>query len=618
MTSTNLNFGNMKTEETVFVCTLNIRTILHFIWLNFLNRQVIVISHQSRFGLIRKLLAALLRFFSRVRRSCYVFDLMKDNDKETLASWIYRYPDLFTHVEAAQNRRYKFDKVDQFFSNSTYAFAFKHAVCTHTDNMLKNVARLVWVSEKWELEKIKFIGFSSETIQLFTSYVSRSENNDNTDQQILAILWKYIIACAVAAYTAIWALSRVRISKFPEEFHEIGADIVCFDHRFLPVLRAVADSPGKLQLVMRNSVEFKNCERWEDVNDLSRCCQDSGRLKIGDLPWCIGEITQSVISSLAVLPWVPTEVFLQVAKFPFTSIFYRAFFNRYQFNEFFARDDYNTSHIIRTQELRRRNIASRGVNHGLPVPEGNQPIWRYIDFDTYFCFGRDFYNFIYKETWPSSMKIVPIGSYSILNKHRARLLPERPNDIAILASAVPDNDEFLHFVSEVAARFPERTIYVKHKRSTVDENPAYKNGRVFHLKGLHTEWTCPKNVREVNTSIYDLAADVSYALTSYLTSSTAESIQMGVSTFVIDSIKSYSCWRRYPNLCLQNASQFIDWVLSIESGEKDYPWRDYAGLVDMSGQTTSDIIRQELGWASTNQEIHPIQGPAFLSRQLST
>ena len=89
-------------------------------------------------------------------------------------------------------------------------------------------------------------------------------------------------------------------------------------------------------------------------------------------------------------------LFMSIIKLPFRRSLIKALLNKYEFQYFWSRDDYNVEHIIRTQELRVIGAKSLGLLHGIAM-RNSAPLGMLIMI--YYTFGDDLYNQYYKESW---------------------------------------------------------------------------------------------------------------------------------------------------------------------------------------------------------------------------
>lgn len=281
------------------------------------------------------------------------------------------------------------------------------------------------------------------------------------------------------------------------------------------------------------------------------------------------------------------RLYYEAAKMSLRRLEFRGLCQRYKFDNFWARDDYNFEHILRTHELRAAGAKSLGINHGLPTPEIYQPSWRYIDFDIYYVFGRHLYDAYYRETWSPHMTVTAIGTTGVPHAKLAGPAPARGRDIVFFSTPLKGS-ETLGVAFEIARRLTNRRMLVKIKRSRV------RDGRAQNL--IKMLECAPPNVMTTDRDSYELMFEGEFALTGSSTVA-VEAIQMGMKTFVIDTLPQDKAfyYRDFPSICVRSADEAVRRIQAIERGEEKYPWADLGSLVDLSGQNPFNVIRRDIG-----------------------
>ena len=298
------------------------------------------------------------------------------------------------------------------------------------------------------------------------------------------------------------------------------------------------------------------------------------------------------------LSWLPTDYFWEMAKMPYSRYLYRALFTRFPCRNFWGRDDYNSGHIIRYQELRRLGGKSFGLLHGLPSKTPVICQRRYIDFDVYYVFGDDLHRF-YRDTWPPDMVVKATGSWGMTREEFARLDRRRPKDIIYFSCPSLQENSVIDTLVQIAEAFPDRTVYLRPKYpESVDETKAGLD-RLSIGK--------PENIVVTHERSYELVFKAHYVLSDPSTIG-MECIQFGLPTFVA---KFGSEWgniyvSEFPELCVDSAQEFIDRIKGIESGTYVYRREDYAGLINLSGDIIWDTIRADLGLPPKHEAKHEV------------
>ena len=106
-------------------------------------------------------------------------------------------------------------------------------------------------------------------------------------------------------FTFGYVLSRFRWSGFAPRAFRIGSNIVCFDHRFVPALRDVADESQNLQLILRNHGDLRDSELWTEAVEISRATASDGVLGAGDVPTLFGTALSHFVHTLRYLSGLP-------------------------------------------------------------------------------------------------------------------------------------------------------------------------------------------------------------------------------------------------------------------------------------------------------------------------
>ncbi|KAF0225651.1 MAG: hypothetical protein FD176_337 [Rhodospirillaceae bacterium] len=168
------------------------------------------------------------------------------------------------------------------------------------------------------------------------------------------------------------------------------------------------------------------------------------------------------------------------------------------------RGDYSSEHTVHNLELCKPGRRCIGMAHGLPI-NTYVHMWREVDFDVYFTFGRDLTRY-YANSWAPGMKIIPTGPFRPHDvRQRIGSVQQRCKDIIFLAMAAVKMLKTRRVVCDVAAHFQERRVFVK-----------MKHGRSQEDNALFTEILAgaSANPTIATDDTYELMLAASYALTS--------------------------------------------------------------------------------------------------------
>ena len=280
--------------------------------------------------------------------------------------------------------------------------------------------------------------------------------------------------------------------------------------------------------------------------------------------------------------------FFAMAKLPVKRIALRSLFDRYPIRAFLSRDDYNTEHIIRTQELRRIGAVSMGINNGMPTAPIVLMHWQYLDFDRYYTFGTFLHETWYRHGWPPGMTTRPIGSWGMTGAQRRRLGQERTSDIVYFCNPLTDPLPLVRAAVSVAAHFPDRTVWVKIKSYYPDADPKF-------LRYLRLVARRLPNVRITRENPYELMLRCRYAIGG-LTTAVPEAAQFGCVALFLDFYDSNVdvLFRHFPDICVTSAGAAIDRIRAVESGDWVYPRERLESLIALHCEDPFRAIASEI------------------------
>ncbi len=306
------------------------------------------------------------------------------------------------------------------------------------------------------------------------------------------------------------------------------------------------------------------------------------------------------VRDIVFLAWrgrnLTSGVFWNLIKTPYRRIMYRSLFNRFRCRNFWAKDDYNTEHIIRSQELRRIGGRHFGRLHGLPAYPVRTAQYAYLDLDVYYTFGNDFRRY-YEKSWPEKMKVKAVGSYGMSREQLWRLKTPREKNIVVFLSDSFQTEKVIYSVRDIATAFPDRKVFIKPRMENM-------GGWVERL---------PKMLdgASENLIIFDCQAEKAMFWGNYIISDPStlvvEGIQYGhyTFTFVLDDRWRGLYFEGFPDLCLHSAEETIERIRAIENGSWVYPRESFADLVDLSKRIVWDVVRNDVGLASREKTNLP-------------
>lgn len=493
--------------------------------------------------------------------------------------------DIFRKTEPWFNEHFQFASRESTLGD--YGYAFKHASCSFIRIRLLLPILIHEVLKNRESESIQFAGFDRDTIGLTGAFYG-SDMTPRFEAIPGKYLGRLINACQFMgsmAATLFYILARMRIAVPSREEIQMGTDFVG-DPRDMPIYENCA-KVGQIMLVARNkSVRKSHDGKMPDYRFISEA---DGAFTIAAGLKAFVQAVRDATLIHAECRDLAQQHYLAMVRLTHKRVVYRALFNKYKFRYFWCRDDYNSEHIIRSQELRRDNSVSMGVNHGYPILAIIVPHYRYIDYDIYFTFGPHLHERYYRDTWPAQMKVRCAGSLGMTTAHQERSKAARPNNILIFLKIgywLEEQNEMLEaLVTQVAQAFRDRKIFVKFKSTR--RSPQAIADMVDRWQTANDNIVVP----DADEDSYELLYSGSYVITDP-SSIVAEAIHFGLTSFVIDFDNWESLlFRDFPALCVSGAEEAIDRIRKVESGEWIYPRESFEPLIALSSKPLADQVR---------------------------
>lgn len=476
----------------------------------------------------------------------------------------------------------RFDRVEL----GEYETIFKHAAFTRVMRHLVKFSQLEGAISDLEGGRVQLKGIPYDFCDLYAVVYGRPLNIAREAGRASRRTFNAFLSLVVVATAILRTAVTIRLGTTKGRRVALGADFAQ-EGRVRNFFMQIVEDPDEILFVLRNR-KIRDTLAPDRLTRYRHVSLNEGRFTPRQAISAAKLAIQDTAVLFRKLSWLPPHVFFAVAKQIDKRIQFRAFFDRFPMAGFLARDEYNTDHITRTQELRRAGILSLGISHGMATGPGVYPHNRYLDYDIFYVFGAEQHR-RYAATWPKRMTVKPVGGYSLDRTQIARLGIKRTRDIVIFANQVTDPPAHVRITAEIARAFPDRAVFVKLK---YDRDKV--GGDVFdgYLRALGD---LPPNVKVVCMPPYELLMSAGYAI-SGLSTVVAEAVQMGLASFFVDVYRADQdiFFRAFPELCVSSAPDAIDRIRRIENGEWTYPRNRFADLVDLSGRIVFDQIRADL------------------------
>jgi len=475
-----------------------------------------------------------------------------------------------------------------------YAMAFKHTVCGYLNASNQALFDLRTVDQAaGERADVRVVGADAELLGMYEAYFGRAPRvalaaGGSARRLVnLTSLIAVLVSCVVAT------LHRVRLAVRPEQLF-LGWDFGA-SQPLIRLLGEMTDDPGDAMIVFRNDWMAEHYRDW--ATEYRRCAIGDGVFSVAQAVNTMAMVFRHLADLNRRYGYLAPALYRLTMALVYRRVVTRALLNRYRFQYFWSHDDYNVEHIIRSQEVRRIGGKSFGINHGMAVPEGISPIWRYIDYDIYYVFGIGLFDRFYRDTWSANMTVRSVGSYGMGRDQLISLDKPRNKNIVFFFSTSIWEEEIFTAVKEIAIALPDRQVLVKLKPSRKRQG---KHKRMMEEIGAG-----PRNLVETTADTYELLAENEYALCNPCSTVPVEAVQFGVKTFVFDFFGEdrYSYYREFPNLTVSSGKQVLDLIRSLERGTWDYPRDEYGNLVDLSGRIIFDRIRLDLGMHAKQPDL---------------
>jgi hypothetical protein len=292
----------------------------------------------------------------------------------------------------------------------------------------------------------------------------------------------------------------------------------------------------------------------------------------------------------------PPTLYLSIAKLNYIRLGYKGLFNKYDITYFFGRDQYNSDHIIRSQELRKRNGTSLGLINGINV-FGWDISYRFIDFDRTYVHSRGPLLKYNSDNWRHPNGIRQIGAIKLSRADIKGMMDiAKTRDIVCFAKNYCDGAIFLDELFKVARALPDKQIYISLKKSSM------------RLEGVEEFVSylaqAPKNIELVDDFSFDLIKRHSFIISGE-SSILSEAISLGCYAFFLDTYTDdiRFIYREYPEMSHRDGNEIAERIKGIDNKTWNYPIAQMKDLGDTSGWISFDAIRRDIGLDPKDSKI---------------
>jgi hypothetical protein len=572
---------------------LNIFNLPRFVFLVATRQRVCVLKVESAFGVIHVALQALVSRLQRAGRlndgGALITEYRRRISVPVAANIFGAFPAARRWLESY----YRFDDMP-FDRLNGYGGAYRNTTGNHIRGMMLEAYLLTYLSNTTLEEPVRVIGLGSDSLAF--QEACKGGPSAFAGPPRVECRWpiNIFLLCVVLSYTIAKAIGVTRLSAPPPQPFFLAFDYV-HDPRLLEIIDRLTDGKEEILLVFRNDESEQSLPDSMPAHHVVK--RDQGVLSLSDLCTVIARVLADMPAlfrqSVRLEPRHARDVFRLMHQ----RVVFRALFRRYQPRHFFCRDEYNSEHIIRSQELRRAGGESLGFAHGITTPERLHPIISYVDFDVFHICGEHQYRACYAQTWPPYMKVRAVGSMGMTQEYQARIDDPRPPNILYFHSVSTDEREMIEAMLTVARAFPDRKVFIKFKER-------HRQLGFYASEDMLTPDALPENVIIRDDYAYDLFFEAQYAVGPNNSTITAEAIQFGLATFVLDLLpeEANSYWNDFPEIQVTGAPQIIDRITALDSGDACYPTLSLDPVISLSGKDIGGLLKAALDESETSAE----------------
>ncbi|EME70556.1 hypothetical protein H261_07998 [Paramagnetospirillum caucaseum] len=492
--------------------------------------------------------------------------------------------DLFLTVEPWVEAYFRFSEAET--ANPAYHLPYKHT-CWGEIYDSGRLAHMVELINREAGGGAEFIGISPTATRMAEIYGKRPIHG-GTPWTLLRLPANLLMALVVMAFTLLWVARRV-VGQLPEGRSFLLGSTFAKDIRLVHNLGDIVDSREQCCIMFHDEAIRAVANRDYDLAGFSQCLFGDGRFLPGQAMQALGGALADLAGLIAAFWRLPPLTFLKLARLAWYRVAYRALFRRHRFANFWGRDEINSDHMIRSQELRRIGGTSMGMAHGIPSSQILSPLRRIQDYNVYFCFGMHLYQKYYHARWPAHIRAVPLGAFGMSHAQMMQIRRERSRDIMVFVSSTLNDEAIVDVTVDLARLMPERTVFFKCKRGAPSVFQRFIDG----------DPPAPPNLVVSDTGIdvtYEFLRTGGYAVATHSTLG-AEGIYYGTPTFVQDnnSPDMPFYYREFDRLCFTTAEELVERIRAIEEGRDTYPWHNFDGLIRLDNRFPMAVVREVMG-----------------------
>lgn len=566
--------------------SVNEFNVFWFLLKSIAGRPVYLLNVDPWFPALKSLLRRLLEVFverGTIKQAAELFpNLARYEEWNSELSFAHLYPQFEPEIR-------KYYRLEEDHRASEYAIAFKHAASCRIKINIEHAARLSEYADDFVRQDIRFSGLRRDLICLYEEFHGQPINGTRAGGPGIAQYANILFTILIMIVTQWNIIRKTRISVRQRAKAALGADLA-EEGRVRNFFKQIAEEPSEIIYVLRNDA-VRDTLAPEELARYRHALLSEGQFPIGQVLGLMFQSLRDVYRVHMAFAWLPGDVYFALVKQVNKRLQFRAFFNVYHFDAFLARDEYNTDHITRSQELRRKGILSLGLLHGMATAPRVYPHLRYLDFDSIYLFGKR-QGDAYADTWPADMTIKAYGGYSLTREQLAELAAPKSRDIVVFCNQFTDPLAHATSIADIARSFPDRKVYIKLKY------PRNYIGDRLYDPYIESLGDLPANAEFAEGSPYELMLRSGYAI-SGLSTVIAEALEIGLTTYFLDVYKPEQdvFFRDFPELCVRNTDEIRARIRAQEEGVETYPRERFGDLVDLSTQNVFDQIRAEISLA---------------------
>ncbi len=488
------------------------------------------------------------------------------------------FTDIFRKVEPWMGKQFDFSGAEKTLGD--YAMPYKHAVCAYIGTRLKAALFIDYICRNHGAENTAIAGFDQDVIGIYRAYSGKEVDCGVLASRGRSPILSWFFFSLIVLYSAFHVIRHLSFGKPRQKSFALGADCIC-DHRDREIYRLFELEDVLLVFRNRRLLE-KEGGNWSEY---AQVLVAGGVFSPAQAAKAVFSIVRETLALRRFSASPGSGHYKTVLSLPFKRALYRALFTKYPCGHFWGRDDYNSEHIIRSQELRRIGGVPMGLNHGLPIAAIIAPHLRYIDYDFYYTFGTHLYDKYYRDTWAPEMRVRTSGSLG-MTEERLKLL-DKPKNRNILFFAKPgyEDQALAKALLKLSDAFPDRKIILCVKESFMRSG----KGRNFMDRVGKRD-----NIVTSDQGTYDLMAQSAYSV-SDPSSVAAEAVHFAMASFLLDIDKRESLiFRDFPEMCFDSADGIIERIRSIESGAWTYPREKLLPLINYAPRALADYVAADI------------------------